>query len=607
MALKKWQSWTSVSRWIFSWWRVPQLTADTLAGKSGATSDQLIEYECTGYQDQSDDDSQGREFLTPSSHSLSIVSTPSRSPSLHFGWEKATKLEAFSSDETLHARGQSSPSSLKGHVSVFPEAATSSIGQPLGNRSIQTVDPRHDREKVQQRRRLLQSQRLIDKRMAVLGVRLRVRESRNALRSIREDLMETDARLSQDLRMLTARSGNVKLEALLSQIEGIQNQREEMQLRESEYNILEDELNRAEWEMKEDETKLYEQMTDVDDHLSLEDSDHHFNEEALDAASSDTASTPPYRSPLEEQWLSRIGDRNLALEQLQELRAERARWVEEERVLHRVGRKLDEEAQHFLDRFDSRHVSLKGDLVQIEADLARLQENLSEQADVLYSSSQFDEESETIDRPSTEPLLNMAITDDTDPASKDPLFLREDRHHPIFSDAAIDSNQDSISTVSYINEWLLHILRRSAIEVRRFKMTEKIRTLPLEREQLARLVLDWWSKDETVRLFPQGGKDAGRSVSPTSKGNWEEGTLRATRSDSVSLRRRTCPVSKENWEKYRIRATRSDSVLLSVDRIARRLQATHTLQLDAATGMTVFPGLNIMEDSYRATASTRPR
>jgi hypothetical protein len=460
---------------------------------------------------------------------------------------------------------------------MSPNVNSSRRGPVLEDAFTLSADPGIDQGKSQPGRRSHHLRHLIDKRMAILGTRLRVHESRNALRTRRENLTDMNARFSQDLRRLAASSANAELKALLSQNEGIQNYREELQLKESEYNIFEDELNRLEWDMKEEEIKVYEQLSKIRDNFPVDDIGHQSEGDVgYVASSSSTASALSRVSPLEQRWLSRIGDRNLLLEELQELRAERAAWVEEERIRLRVGAVLDEEAQHFLDTFDSRHESLKQDLIQVEADLAQLQETLSGQSDVFYSSTQFDGDEEFLEQPSIESSLGIASTDDSEPASKDPLFLGEDAH-PVFSKADLDPTQTSISTVSYINEWLLHILRRSAIEVRRFKTTEELRPLHLDREQLARLVLEWWSKDATVNTFRRARNHTARSVSAASKASEQDLTLRAARSDSI---------------------------IFSVDRIARRLQDTQSLRFGGAATTTVLRGSNVLDHSHHVSASS---
>jgi hypothetical protein len=451
---------------------------------------------------------------------------------------------------------------------------STSIGRPpLGNSFVPSVALSHD-EQHRPRRRRPRLQGLIDKRMAVLSVRLRAQETRNALRNIRETRADMNARFFQELRMLAANPANAELAALLQRNEGSQHHQEEVQLQESEYNVLEDELIRIEWEMKEEETKVYEQLGNAGDASALDDLGYSDSDIVHVPSSVSTASISPNRSPLKQRWLSRVGDRNLLMEQLQDLRGERAYWVEEEKMRHRLGLSLDEEGQQFLTSFDGRHVSLKDDLVQVEADLARLQESLSEHADALYSSTQFGEEGEISDQRSIVSSLSIASAGESGPASNDPLFLREEKSHPIFSGAAADSNQGSISTVSYINEWLLHILRRSAVEVRRYKTAEMIRTLQLDRDELARLVLEWWSKDETVNSFPRARNHTGKTAS----------------------------LSKSDEIEHARRAPRSDSVLFSVDRIARRLQGGQSLRFDEHARTTVRHELKVSDEPEHVTA-----
>lgn len=385
-------------------------------------------------------------------------------------------------------------------------------------------------------RRTVNVKKLIEKRISTLGIRIRVQERRRALRNKRESVMDRDAQFTQDLRILAARTSNPELKALLGRYIDIQNFREEVQFQETEYNVLEDQLIRNEWELEENETKLYQELERAGhrsrsgDAASLSNSDAGYS-----ALSESLLSAPSIVNPLKQQWYSRVGDRNLVLERLQELHAERAHWVEEERVRQRVGRSLGEDARSFLDSFDTRVKNLQQDLAQIEADISGLQEGISEQADILYSSSQFDREVETTDESQAGSILSSINSDDADFATKDPLFLRIDEAHPdpVFRNVVVEANQEPISTVSYINEWLLHILRRSAIEVRRFKMTEKLGTLPLSPERLKQLVLEWWSKDDTVKLFFSARNNTAMSVSISSRTKEQEFTSKFKGGDSV--------------------------------------------------------------------------
>ncbi len=529
-------------------------------------------------------------YVTPrsSSSSWATVSTPPKSLSSEHKAEQEARHRAGLSDRTLpptlSPKQKSSIHALPGS----PDLDGGAYGSPLDSPSRGDSKPRTlsalsanlriDVPEVRPRRRTVIVQQLTEKRMAVLGLRMRVQESRNALRNHRETLVDRDAQFLQDLRNLAAKNSNVELRALLSQHEDTQNLRDEVQLKESEYNVFEDELNRHEWEVKGDEIKVYQKLEEADSHFRY-DEDGSFSEggAVYVASSSSTTSVQSTISPSRQQWLSRIGDRDLLLERLQELRIERAYCVEEERIRQKFGLVLDEEARSFLDTFDTQHKSLQEDLAQIEADLSRLQEGVDQQADILYSSSQFDGQIEAKDQSPIGSASETGKSDESDFATEDPLFVRDDEIHPIFSNVATEPNRESISTVSYINEWLLHMLRRSAIEVRRFKTTERLRTLQLDRESLARLVLEWWSKDETVNLFPRARNHTARSVSFTSRARDHDLTNRATHSDSV---------------------------IVSVDRIAQRLQGSHSLRLDGAASKTISRGSNALHHPYHTTASS---
>lgn len=540
--MKKSKSLTSIPKWLAGLWRVPQVAYDVTAspcerdstndyqphsvgkwaGKAGVIASRQ-ERKRSFRTNQCHSETSG-DFVTPrSSSSWTGVYTPPKSPSSEHRPEDNERHGARSSDRTLQQNPRPKQESREDHRS--PPDRTSQGDLNSRAHSTSSVGSRAHAQRSWPRRLTLDVRKLIEQRTAVLGVRIRVRESRHALRNNREDLVDRNAQFYQDLRNLAATSSGSELKALLSQYDNIQDFRDEVQLKESDYNVLEDELNRKEWEMKEDETKLYQRLNKVERPFLDEQSDSFSERESgYVASSSSTVSAPSIVSPARRQWLSRIGDRDLILEQLHELRAERAQLVEEDRIREKFGLGLDEEARSFLNTFDVRHNSLQEDLAHIEAQISRFQEGISEQADILYSSSQFDGEIEATDQSPIESRPD------------DPLFLGNEEGQeapPVFSNVTMDPQHGAVSTVSYINEWLLHILRRSSIEVRRFKTTETLRTLQLDPEHLARLVLEWWSKDETVNLFPKARNHTAKSVSITSRTKEPEATNRATRSDSV--------------------------------------------------------------------------
>ena len=373
------------------------------------------------------------------------------------------------------------------------------------------------------RKRFEAFQDLTEKREGVLGLRLKVHEARNSLRHDRDTVNDRDARIVQSLRAAIASNTLMEQTLLLNDLEGLQKSRDSLHLKEYDYNSLEDQLNREEWELKEMELRLYERSASAQISL-LGDELTGLFEATFSETESDSDlsvhSEPKENSPEQNRLLSRRGDASLLREQIAEMGAVKEQILEDERVRKRIGLVLDEDSQNFLDTFDSRLAPVLEDLVNIEEDVHRLQEALVERK-VTFLSNQFDEES--WDAPThyaTEAALSdspgMTATEsantDLDTLIRDPLLLPvADQKHVLF-EPSDPSTQSVISTPGYINNWLLHRLRRSVPEVRRYKSAEQLKMLRLDQEQIKDLVLEWWDKDQSVADFRSARDTAALSL-----------------------------------------------------------------------------------------------
>ena len=97
----------------------------------------------------------------------------------------------------------------------------------------------------------------------------------------------------------------------------------------------------------------------------------------------------------------------------------------------------------------------------------------------------------------------------------DPLLFRDDDVSPTFP-AGQENDKGPISTVTYINEWLLNQLRRSSLEVWRFKLAKELEGLRFDESRLRDLVIQWWPKDEKAGDFLSEERTKAISVSLTS-------------------------------------------------------------------------------------------
>lgn len=387
---------------------------------------------------------------------------------------------------------------------------------PVYSTSPPRIEPVNVRTAEKARQKRVEAfQNLTEKRENVIGLRLRVHEARSSLRHDRETLNNRDAQLVQRLRAAIASNTLPKQASLVDDLEDLQKSRDSLQPKEDDYNRLEDQLNREEWELKEMELRLYQSSGSAKITL-LGDDDDLFSAtfDPTDASSVSVRSGPAETSSQTNRYLSRKGDANLLREQIAELRAEKSQIVEDEIVRKRIGFVLDEESRSFLDSFDIRLETLLEDLANVEEDVSRLQEALTEK-DVMFLSNQFDSEGWDVSSPSaTEAFLPDPATTELDFWRQDPLLLPIDDQKDSTSEAG---PEHSDSPPSDINRWLLHRLRRSIPEVRRYKSTEELKHLSLDQERIKDLALEWWYKDKSVADFKSSRDIAALSIDLTAQ------------------------------------------------------------------------------------------
>jgi hypothetical protein len=390
---------------------------------------------------------------------------------------------------------------------------------------------------------------LSDKREALLGMRVKVQEDRKSVRHKRSALAELNARVLQDIQKGVALEFQTSPAPPPELLVKLQEALEDLQVSETEFDATEDLLNRKEWELKEAEVDVYQSSIFEQAESAAGDGTPFIVEEFADTASNSTVGAQPGRSPLEKQYLSLKGDAQILNEELDQLRAERAYLVEEDRARRAMGRSLDPESQKFLEDFDVRHNQLQQDLFYVQEDIFRLQTTISNQSDFLYTASHFDSVQSddvplSVDVPLSEdlPLSDNASASNVAPFSdkapladhgtiSDPLLLNVDESSPRFSTVSLDLDERSLSTVSYINEWLLHRLRRSSLEILRFK--SYLRDMQVDAEQLKTLVLEWWPNDETPIIYSEARRRSRRSFSFNARSGQPNISTQTRRSDSV--------------------------------------------------------------------------
>jgi hypothetical protein len=311
---------------------------------------------------------------------------------------------------------------------------------------------------------------------------------------------------------------------LHEEFERLQEARDSLQPLQDDYDRLEDEVNREEHDLGELESRLYpldvsaqNSSLDGEEQLAILDGRIEYAESSLSAHSG-----PADTSSKVNRYLSRKGDVHLLRERLDELRMERAQIVEEEYVRAQIGRALDDYSRGFLLNFDSRHDELQRELADAEEDVARLKTALIDNEDFINSPDQFygtqpeisDEDTPATTRRNsldqTSEVLNSA---DSTLDAQEPLLLSgAEVPSPVFSERATEGSKNVVSKATYINQWLLHRLRRSLHEVRRFKSTLELQNLNLDQTQIKEMALELWFHDNSAETFTMNRKKAAESL-----------------------------------------------------------------------------------------------
>lgn len=486
-----------------------------------------------------------------------------------------------------------------------------------------------------------------EKRQGLLGMRVKAQEVRNSIRLKRSALTELNARILQDIQRTTALGISDGPTPSPELVLDLQEVLDDLQVGEAELNATEDLLNRREWELKEAEIELY-QSRDFRQADSLTDDSTSFSEEeVVEALPNSTVSAQPVRSPLEEQYLSRKGDAEILKEQLLELRAKRAHFVEEERVRRSMGTTLDLEGRHFLKDFDTQHSQLEQDLFYAEEDIFKLQSMLDDERDIWYAASHFDPlpsdgdalsddallsedghlsdgASLSNDTPTTNdvpPSKGVPFRDDASPSNvaslsmdvpvsndeitTDPLLLNKDTPSPSFSAIAQDSGQDRLSIVSYINAWLLHRLRRSSLEILLFK--SYLLDMHLNGEQLRDLVLEWWPRDATGLNYFEDQRHSRRSFSFNATSGLSNLSTQSVRSDSFVADIHRLEQRSQHGTQPSARnlsSVRSDSFAFIINRFGQRSQLGAQATAGDRSSLTLDSLLNNLMLHRPSTASS---
>jgi hypothetical protein len=297
----------------------------------------------------------------------------------------------------------------------------------------------------------------------------------------------------------------------------MQTARDEYGPLEYDYNQFEDILDETEFEMAKIEGRLYNSK--ISTAIETPSFDQPTQDSGIPAAPSSflglSSDTQDEYHPLHVEYLSRLGDLDLAKERYHNMKHERQSLISERESRSRIGLELQGDLQVFLNELPAREAEVQGEIAEIELDVLRLRsECLAAEIDLKENndgseSSRDEREDDTMDVPvETE---KVSVQERSPPSqnrrtesslSMFPLLLPQspqgiaDLHGLILQ---FDPNNKS----DRINRWLLFNLRTTPLEVAlllrtflQFVQILDIRQWMIDVSQWQDKVLFFWDKDQ---------------------------------------------------------------------------------------------------------------
>jgi hypothetical protein len=322
---------------------------------------------------------------------------------------------------------------------------------------------------------------------------------------------------------------------------------------EYEYDILEESLNETEFELAKTErrlrrTKAHEMPDDKNAESAQERSGSvaSSNPDSLLGISSEFAE---HYHPLEAEYLSRLGDLDLAREQRDNMVLERDKLLSRQDSRQYLGVDLQDEEKQFLLEFTKDEATMRTEIAQIEADVERIKaECLAQGLDITASSSESEYESEkesnSLNSSHREGKFEVEGTETIrSPTSESSystfsLILPS----PLEGKAALGvliTEFDEDNKGDRISRWMLHKLRTSPIEVELFvrvflKLAHHftLQQLKMDIVRFQQNVLSLWGEDKANKP-PEAFRDVPTPSADSSvvlKGRGQEDNMASAKS-----------------------------------------------------------------------------
>lgn len=383
---------------------------------------------------------------------------------------------------------QERPSPLSGPATTvsMPKMLDVGLGERRRNSQVSPVSLDVEWEKIKKLR------------LGTWKLRAKIHEVRKLLREKQLERSIADDRYFQSLRMrglgVTLENQDISKQqkSMTDLLNDCQKVRDEYGPVEDDCNLLEDQLGRDEFELTKLEESFYKRQSAPE---SFEDVQQGPVSDSSDASSSSELEIGRESHPLVSEFLSKLGDLDILRERLDYHIEEKFALEYEKDSRRGVGLNLAPEDQEYLDNYEDLEANLMKDIDAAAAEAEKLKRLCFEQGLV-------DEDGNPADFEKQERQTFVQEAPEVDAGSersefvKYPVLLpRPGSKEVQFVNAGPKPAELSNSAGDHINQWLLHQLRSSPLDVNLLSRTFEAETGYTKGEEWQLDVLAFWYKD----------------------------------------------------------------------------------------------------------------
>jgi hypothetical protein len=341
-------------------------------------------------------------------------------------------------------------------------------------------------------------QKIKNLRVATWTLRGRIHELRKLLREKQYEKSIADDRYFQHVRMrglgVTLENQDIsRQQKSISQLlDDCQRVRDEYGPLEDDCNLLEDKLGRDEYELTKLETRFHERQSDPE---ALQEELHSPVSDSSVATSYSGSDLGRDSHPLVSQYLSQLGDVDILKERLDYQIEEKFSLEYEKNTRLRVGLELAKDDQEWLDNYDSLEGGLLEEIKEAVAEAERLKH-------LCIRQGLLDEDGNPTDFEKRERQTFLDEAPEVDAGAersefvKFPVLLpRPGSKEVQFFNTGPKASELSDSAGDHINQWLLHQLRSSPLDVSLLARTFEDDFGHIKGEKWQFDVLAFWYKD----------------------------------------------------------------------------------------------------------------